>query len=81
MSGKIRAPWPYFLKNNVIIMEFIGTESVAAPRLKDAVIGTEDSLEAAHLYEECLIMMRNLYQTCKLVHGDLSEYNLLYHNK
>ena len=80
-SGKIRAPWPYFLKNNVIIMEFIGTDSVAAPRLKDAVIGTEDSLEAAHLYEECLIMMRNLYQTCKLVHGDLSEYNLLYHNK
>jgi len=41
-SGKIRAPWPYFLKNNVIIMEFIGHDSVAAPRLKDAVIGTED---------------------------------------
>lgn len=62
-------------------MEFIGTNSVAAPRLKDAVIGTDDILEAAHLYEECVTMMRNLYQVCKLVHGDLSEYNLLYHNK
>jgi RIO kinase 1 len=26
MSGKIRAPWPYFLKNNVIVMEFIGKD-------------------------------------------------------
>lgn len=81
LSGEIRAPWPYFLKNNVIVMEFIGRNGVAAPRLKDAVIGSEDKFEIAHLYEECIIMMRNLYQTCKLVHGDLSEYNLLYHDK
>lgn len=78
-SGKIKAPWPYFLKNNVIAMEFIGKDGVAAPRLKDAIIGSDDKLEIAHLYDECVIMMRNLYQTCKLVHGDLSEYNLLYH--
>ena len=81
MSGKIRCPWPFFLKNNVIAMEFIGENGVAAPRLKDAVIGTEDVKEIAHLYEESLIMMRDLYQDCKLVHGDLSEYNLLYHKK
>ena len=81
MSGKIRAPWPYFLKNNVIAMEFIGHNAVAAPRLKDAIIGSEDVNEIAHLYEECLMMMRNLYQECKLIHGDLSEYNLLYHDK
>ena len=61
MSGLIRAPWPYFLKNNVIAMEFIGSNGVAAPRLKDAVIGSEDKNEIAHLYEECVIMMRNLY--------------------
>jgi len=62
-------------------MEFIGENGVAAPRLKDAVIGTEDENEIAHLYEESVMMMRNLYQECKLVHGDLSEYNLLYHKK
>lgn len=78
-SGKIRAPWPYFLKNNVIVMEFIGKNGVAAPRLKDAVIGSEDKKEIIHLYEDCILMMRHLYQSCKLVHGDLSEYNLLYH--
>lgn len=81
MSGTIRAPWPYYLKNNVIVMEFIGEKGEAAPRLKDAVIGETDKNEIAHLYFECVTMMRNLYQLCKLVHGDLSEYNLLYHKK
>lgn len=79
MSGKIRAPWPYFLKNNVIVMEFVGSNGEAAPRLKDAVL--ENSHEAAQLYDECVVMMRNLYQDCRLVHGDLSEYNLLYQEK
>ena len=37
MSGMIRAPWPYYLKNNVIVMEFVGKDGIAAPRLKDAV--------------------------------------------
>lgn len=78
MSGLIRAPWPQFLKNNVIVMEFIGTGRVAAPRLKDAEFTDE---EASRLYEESVMMMRHLYQVCKLVHGDLSEYNLLYHEK
>ena len=30
-------------------------------------------------YEETVRMMRVMYQTCRLVHGDLSEYNMLYH--
>lgn len=29
---------PYLLKNNVIVMEFIGENGVAAPRLRDAEI-------------------------------------------
>ena len=78
MSGKIRCPWPYYLKNNVIVMEFVGENGEAAPRLKDAVVEMTD---IAELYEECVLMMRNLYQECKLVHGDLSEYNLLYFKK
>ena len=57
-------------------MDFVGTGRVAAPRLKDAVLTREDWVR---LYEDAVLMMRHLYQVCKLVHGDLSEYNLLYH--
>jgi len=66
MSGKIRAPWPYYLKNNVIVMEFVGTNGVAAPRLKDAIIGftedgNKDETEISDIYFECVMMMRHLY--------------------
>lgn len=66
ISAKIRAPWPYYLKNNVIVMEFVGTNGDAAPRLKDAVIGinedgNKDETEISDVYFECLMMMRHLY--------------------
>jgi len=84
MSGKIKAPWPYYLKNNVIVMEFVGKNGVAAPRMKDALTSMtmeERDKICPQLYYDLCIMMRNLYQTCKLIHGDLSEYNLLYYEK
>jgi hypothetical protein len=28
---------------------------------------------------QIVLTMQKLYQVCKLVHGDLSEYNILYH--
>ena len=73
-EGLIRAPRPYLLKNNVIVMEFIGENGMAAPRLKDAEI-----LDLQQTYAEVLFIMRRMYQSCKLVHADLSEYNLLYY--
>jgi RIO kinase 1 len=75
--GGIKAPMPYILKNNLIVMDFIGDEEGnAAPRLKDANI-----VDLQSTYEDVLYIMRRLYQQCRLVHADLSEYNLLYFNK
>jgi len=34
----IKCPVPHIFKNNVILMDFIGKDGVAAPRLKDAPI-------------------------------------------
>lgn len=49
----------------------------ASPRLKDADI-PYTSYPA--LYEELILNVRTMYHACKLVHADLSEYNILFHN-
>ena len=36
MTGAIKCPMPHIFKNNVILMDFIGKDGVAAPRLRDA---------------------------------------------
>lgn len=64
------------VRQNVLVMEFIGTDGDAAPRLKDADVPSSEWLP---LYMQCVLMMRKMFQVCSLVHGDLSEYNLLYH--
>jgi RIO kinase 1 len=43
--------------------------------MKEAVLSTNKWRE---LYVQCIRMMRTMYQQCRLVHGDLSEYNILY---
>ncbi len=45
-----------------------------SPRLKDAVIPKN---LLPDLYAELLIAMRRIYHSCRLVHADLSEYNIL----
>ena len=59
-------------------MEFIGDNGVAALRLKDAAPHIKPS-KWISLYLEVVKHVRTMYQTCKLVHGDLSEFNILYH--
>lgn len=51
--------------------------SRASPRLKDAQIRGS---EYPALYEELILNIRKMYHQCKLVHADLSEYNILYHD-
>ena len=72
----INSPAPLILKSNLIVMEFIGKDGVAAPRLKDADIQTEEEWE--NIYLELIRILRTLYKKCKLVHADFSEYNILY---
>ena len=50
----------------------------ASPRLKDADV---DQDELQRLYSELLLLVRRMFKICRLVHADLSEYNLLYHRK
>ncbi|KAK2411065.1 serine/threonine-protein kinase rio1 [Trifolium repens] len=53
-----------------------GKDGWAAPRLEDANLSF-DKLRKG--YVEIIVAMPTLYQNCRLVHGDLSEYNILYY--
>lgn len=46
----------------------------ASPRLKDADIS---NTKLPRLYGELLVAMRRMFHVCRLVHADLSEYNIL----
>lgn len=75
-AAGIAAPAPVQLRMHVLVMEFIGDGGVAAPRLRDAGLPLP-RLRGA--YTEMLLIVRKLYQQCRLVHADLSEYNILVH--
>lgn len=72
----INCPDVVMLKKHILVMSFIGEDNMAAPKLKEAALSYAE-LELA--YDEILIMMNKLYNEAKLVHADLSEYNILWH--
>eukprot|EP00882_Tetradesmus_deserticola_P022535 GHRQ01024452.1.p1 GENE.GHRQ01024452.1~~GHRQ01024452.1.p1 ORF type:complete len:332 (+),score=177.59 GHRQ01024452.1:83-997(+) len=75
-AAGIPAPAPLLLRLHVLVMEFVGDDGVAAPRLKDANLPLAKLCSA---YQQMVCIVRQLYQTCRLVHADLSEYNILVH--
>jgi RIO kinase 1 len=79
----IPCPEPVYLRLHVLVMGFLGDKKGwAAPRLRDAeLVGDDVEEQWRLLYLQLLGLMRRMYQTCKLVHADLSEYNVLYHLK
>ncbi|KAJ3443599.1 serine/threonine-protein kinase rio1 [Anaeramoeba flamelloides] len=75
----INCPTAMFLKNNVVVMSFVGKQSTPAPRLKDLKGIT--TRRWRQLYKQIICSMRVMYQKVELVHADLSEYNILYSQK
>jgi len=72
----IKCPEPILLRNHVLLMNFLGSDGWPAPRLKDKEISES---KARELYRDIVLNTRKMFHECKLVHGDLSEFNLLYH--
>ena len=81
-ASGIPCPEPVQLRLHVLVMGFLGDKrGIPAPRLKDVeLVGSDIETRWKLLYLQLLGYMRILYQTCRLVHADLSEYNILYHN-
>jgi RIO kinase 1 len=67
----VRVPDPIAVERNVLVMEYIGEEGDPAPRLSEVTVeNPETAFEVVREY------VRRLYDA-GLVHGDLSEYNLV----
>lgn len=71
-KAKVKVPKPIAVKKNVLIMRFIGKNGIPAPELKELAPKNPD-----FIYREILEYIKRLYQRAKLVHGDLSEYNVM----
>ncbi|KAF2743354.1 RIO1-domain-containing protein [Sporormia fimetaria CBS 119925] len=84
VAAGIPCPRPLHLRLHVLVMEFLGDrKGRAAPRLKDVVFtgltSEEEQQKWKELYIQMLAYVRVMYQVCRLVHADLSEYNVLFH--
>ncbi|WP_458185770.1 serine/threonine-protein kinase Rio1 [Haladaptatus sp. NG-WS-4] len=73
-NAGVRVPEPIAVQRNVLVMEFMGNDGRRAPTLADARL--ENPETAFGVVRE---YMRRLYDA-GLVHGDLSEYNILVSN-
>ncbi|MFO8019461.1 MAG: serine protein kinase RIO [Promethearchaeia archaeon] len=70
-------PKPIKIKSNILIMEYIGFGPIPAPQLKDI----RKIRNPYDLLDRVLSFIKDLFQKAKLVHSDLSEFNILYHNQ
>ncbi len=71
-KANLNVPKPLAFMKNILIMEFIGEDDLPAPELRHVEIK-----QPAKKYNNMIKQIKILYSKAGLVHGDLSEYNLL----
>eukprot|EP00826_Nyctotherus_ovalis_P066397 TRINITY_DN9806_c0_g1_i12.p1 TRINITY_DN9806_c0_g1~~TRINITY_DN9806_c0_g1_i12.p1 ORF type:complete len:374 (-),score=143.26 TRINITY_DN9806_c0_g1_i12:105-1226(-) len=76
-AAGIAVPLPVAVKGHVLVMEFLGKHMIAASTLKEVSFETLEEWEET--YVSVVEILRMMYHSCKLVHADFSEYNLLLH--
>ncbi|MFW5963318.1 MAG: serine/threonine-protein kinase Rio1 [Natronomonas sp.] len=70
----VRVPEPLAVERNVLVMEYLGGENDRAKRLNEVHVENPQTA-----YEVVREYTRRLYRA-GLVHGDLSEYNIVVHD-
>ncbi|MDV3278194.1 MAG: serine protein kinase RIO [Nitrososphaerales archaeon] len=68
-SVGVRVPKPTGFYRNILVMEFIGEPPRAAPTFVETEVDRDD-------YDWTLASVSKLYKAAKLVHADLSEFNI-----
>lgn len=77
IRGGVKCPKPIRLRKHIMIMTFIGSNGVAARKLKDIEWSDQEIIYDTFLQVKAAMV--KMFTDCNLVHGDLSEFNILYH--
>ena len=72
----VAVPTPLMQKDNVLFMRFLGEGGWPAAQLREVEIN-KGSKKWTALYCQTLVAIRRLYHCARLIHADLSEYNIL----
>jgi len=74
IEAGVKVPVPIISERNVLVMEFMGEGERSYPQLKEAGVNREN---ARAFFDTISKYIELLYIKANLVHGDLSEYNIL----
>ena len=75
-SAGVAVPAPIRFQRNMLVMQYLGTKNGPAPLIRNVVL--EDPEKE---YGVLIGYMRLAYQKAEIVHGDLSEYNILWYRR
>lgn len=78
-ENNVCVPEPIDVENNIVVMELIG-EDKPKETLK-YTSKTEIAKNIKEIYKQTVQNLHNLIYKAKLIHADLSEYNLIFFNK
>ena len=76
-KAKVACPKPIAFFENVLVMSFVGEDGKPAPRLVDVILSKKD---ASSIYKRIIQEVKKLVSS-KLVHTDLSAFNILLFDK
>jgi len=71
-AAGVRVPKPILVQRNILVMEFIGEHGLPAPLMQHLAPKDPEPTRDAILHG-----ISGLYHRAKLVHADLSEYNIM----
>jgi RIO kinase 1 len=69
----VPVPEPYSFDRNILLMEFLGVGQVPFPQIREVPLPEPEAV-----YREIVGYIGDLFTSARLVHGDLSEYNILF---
>jgi RIO kinase 1 len=72
----VKVPHPIAMRENILVMEMVGELEAPAPQIKNVTL---EPKEAEQAFEKIAEYVSLLYNKANLIHADLSEFNILYH--